>query len=191
MWNNDLSIDPKLAERCIASVGRAIEHSLSHIFAATGVLLLPSQTRCEMIRMVQLAKRANQDESTTVAAIYPFGDCGDILAVLISDDIAAKIANPKFSWEQRLEQVASGIAPLVNPVLSPIGFSTDAAPDFVYDMHAVAVQAIATIVGSNRHSAVMLSSHLNGLDGGRVQVIILTTQEQLEGASPTRLAEAA
>ncbi|MEQ1932902.1 MAG: hypothetical protein ABL962_03345, partial [Fimbriimonadaceae bacterium] len=108
-----------------------------------------------------------------------------------SDDIAAKIASPRFSWEQRLEQVATGIAPLVNPVLSPIGFSTDAAPDFVYDMHAVAVQTIATIVGSNRHSAVMLSSHLNGLDGGRVQVIILTTQEQLEGTRPTRLAEAA
>ncbi len=192
MWNNDLAMDVEVANQCISSVGRAVENGLPHVFANSGVLLLPSQTRCESVRMVQLAKRANQDETPTFAAIYRFGATADLIAILVSETVAAQISNPQFSWEQRLEHLSKGIAPFVNPVLFALGFDVASEPDFVFDMHAVAIQTIATIVGNNRHSAVMITSQLNGFDGdGRIQIIILTSQEQLDQRSQPGLAEAA
>ncbi|MEQ1822331.1 MAG: hypothetical protein ABL949_07470 [Fimbriimonadaceae bacterium] len=144
-----------------------------------------------MIRMVQLAKRANQEERPVLAVLFPLSDSGDLLAIVLSEEVAEKVASNRLPWEQRLQEVSEKVAPFVKPVVAALDLDAPSEPSFVFDMHAVAIESMATAVGSTRHSAVLLTSHLNTLDSETVQIVVLTTPERLERSFKVHYAEAA
>lgn len=190
MWSRDSWVEPEAAKETLATVSHAVEVSLTHFFSRSGVILLPSSSRCEAMPLLQLCKKTSPQEAVISGVLFPLAETsGDCVAVMLSEAISNRVVGTTTKWDYRLQKLKDGAIALVEPIRDALDLPSWTEPSFIFDMQAAALQAIAAHASETRTTAVVLSVHLNGLDKGEwAHVVAILSADQLDHHQPVRRA---
>lgn len=167
MWSRDTWLEPEIAKGTLETVSHAVEVSLTHFFARSGIILLPSVSKCEAMPLLQVGRRTATQEKVVSGVIFPLADTGgDCVAVMLSEAIGNKVVGEAQKWDDRLLKLKEHATTLVEPLCKALHLPTWQDPSFIFDMQAAAVQSMAAHASVERSKAVIISVHLNGLDSG-------------------------
>lgn len=185
MWSRDTRLEPDTAKSTIETVSHAVEVSLTHFFARSGVILLPSVSKCEAMPLLQIGRRMATQEAIISGVIFPLAETrGDCVAVMLSEAIGNKVVGPAQKWDDRLARLKENATTLVEPLCKSLRLPAWTEPSFIFDMQGAAVQAMAAHAATDRSTALVIGVHLNGLDAGEwATILAIVSQDRVSPRS--------
>jgi hypothetical protein len=173
MWSRDNWLEPEFAKKTLETVSHAVEVSLTHFFTRSGIILLPSVTRCDSMPLVQVGRKMVTQERVISGVVFPIADsAGDCVSVMFSEAISNQIVGEARLWDDRLIKLRDNATTLVEPLCKSLHLASWLEPSFIFDMQGAAIQSMAAQASVERSTATVISVHLNGLDSGEWATIL-------------------